>query len=306
MVRTLVGWPSISIVVGAFVACSAGGSGGALGDDDDGAGAGTTTGQGAGVGFDAGSGGSGADSGCSEEAKLVYVVGTTNELYSFHPPTLAFEPIGMINCPQGGGVATPFSMAVDRSGIAWVLFNDGNLYNVDITDASCTATGFVPNQLSGFHLFGMGFTSDSPGSNEETLYVASYDGVGIGRLDRQTLQVSQVGTYDQIHQAGELTGTGDARLFGFFLGPPITVAEIDKSTSHILSQAAQPTIDIGAAWAFAFWGGDFWLFTSPNYASSQVDQYRPAAGTTSTVVTSVGFNIVGAGVSTCAPVTPPN
>ena len=65
-------------------------------------------------------------------------------------------------------------------------------------------------------------------------------------------------------------------------------------------------MEIGDAWAFAFWGGHFWLFTNPNMmGSSQVDRYDPSANTTTTEVNSVGFRIVGAGVSTCAPVTPP-
>jgi hypothetical protein len=63
-------------------------------------------------------------------------------------------------------------------------------------------------------------------------------------------------------------------------------------------------VDIGSAWAFAFWGGDFWLFTAPGVAS-RVDRYRPSDGSTVTMKSNVGFNIVGAGVSTCAPLTSP-
>jgi hypothetical protein len=198
-------------------------------------------------------------------------------------------------------------MAVDRSSIAWVVFNDGRLFRVDIVNnATCTATTYVPNQASGFNTFGMGFVSDTPGGSTETLYLGSYDGVGIARLDLSTMAVAPVGAYDLLSDPAEMTGTGDARLFGFFQSFPSTiVAEIDKASGHILTQAPQPTVDIGTAWAFAFWGGDFWLFTCPNSVSSQVDQYRPSTQATSTVVTNVGFRIVGAGVSTCAPFEPP-
>ncbi|MBI4701181.1 MAG: hypothetical protein HY744_08490 [Deltaproteobacteria bacterium] len=297
-------------------ACSAGSraSFGGGSDDDgsgghDGSGAhdGTgASGTGGSIGFDSGAGG-GVSSPCSEESKLVYVVGVGNELYSFYPPTLALKQIGIIACPQGGGLATPFSMAVARNDVAWVLFNDGRMYNVDIKSAACSATGFVPNQVSGFSLFGMGFVSDTPGSNAETLYLGSYDGIGIARLNLQTLGVEPVGSYDKVSGPAELTGTGEARLFGFFLSDPEVVAEIDKSTSKILSIAPQPSVEIGSAWAFAFWGGDFWLFTCPGMActSSQIDRYRPADGTTVTVLQNAGLRIVGAGVSTCAPVTPP-
>lgn len=246
-----------------------------------------------------GAGGPGDD--CAEEAKLVYVIGQDNELYSFYPPTLEVKLIGVIDCPTS--FATPFSMAVDRKGIAWIVFSDGKLYNVDVKTAACSATAFAPSQ-SNFTTFGMGFVSDTPGSSAETLYVADYLGKGLAKIDTTTLKLSVVGPWDTLSGAAELTGTGDARVFGFFQASPIIIAEIDKNSGKILSQAPQPTVNIGSGWAFAFWGGDFWLFTSPT-GQSQIDQYRPSDGTTKTVKTNLGTNIVGAGVSTCAPVEPP-
>jgi hypothetical protein len=194
-------------------------------------------------------------------------------------------------------------MAVDRQGVAWVLYDDGSLYNVSTEDASCTPTTFVTDDPS-FQQFGMGFVADAPGSASETLYVASYYGGGLGTIDTRNLSLSSVGPYDAIDQMAELTGTYGAELYGFFTTAPPIVARIDPATAKILSQAPQPTLDIGAAWAMAFWGGDFWLFTAPG-AESQIDRYRPSDGTTVTVKSNVGFHIVGAGVSTCAPLGPP-
>ena len=55
--------------------------------------------------------------------------------------------------------------------------------------------------------------------------------------------------------------------------------------------------------AFAFWGGDFWLFVGPGAYDRRlpvpaVDAHHHQAETEQ-------FEIVGAGVSTCAPTTPP-
>jgi hypothetical protein len=253
--------------------------------------------------FDAGTGSGGSGSGCTEEAKLVYVVGEGNELYSFYPPTLQLTQVGIINCPEAG-FATPFSMAVDRQGTAWVLFSDGRIHHVSTSNAACTSTSYQAGQ-QGFQTFGMGFVSDTPGSDAETLYVGDYFGSGLGKIDTSTLTLSFVGPYDALPgSAAELTGTGDARLYGFFNEAPIIIAEIDKTSASIISQASQPTVSIGSGWAFAFWGGDFWLFTSPT-GDSQIDRYQPANGTTTTVKMNLGANIVGAGVSTCAPVEPP-
>ncbi|EYF03129.1 hypothetical protein [Chondromyces apiculatus] len=240
---------------------------------------------------------------CSEAAKLIYIIGAGNNLYSFHPPTLAVTPIGVINCPQTGG-ATPFSMAVDRQGTAWILFNDGRLYNVDTQNAVCTATSFQPGQ-QGLTRFGMGYVSDAPGSSDEKLYIADFNGSGIATIDTTSLTVTPVRPYDALFQAAELTGTGDARLFGFFTGSPVQIAEIEPATGHVLSMAPQPSISIGNGWAFAFWGGDFYTFTNPSGSGSQIDRYSPSMAMTSTVLTGIGDNIVGAGVSTCAPTQPP-
>jgi len=304
---------SLAASAAASLGCSANGesAGGAGAGGQTTSSASTATGQG-GEDVITGSGGGGGSlpmDNCTDAAKLIYVVGNGNELVSFHPPTLAFNTIGKLACPvQGGpatGIPTPFSMAVDRTGSAWVLYDDGNLFRVDVTDASCKGTAYVPEQLSAYKQFGMGFVSDQVGSNEETLYLSSFAGEGIATLDLDTLKVTKVGYYDALDAPAELTGTGDARLYGFFLDDPVVVAELDKGSSHIVSQAPQAGMEIGVAWAFAFWGGDFYLFTSPNGGTSRVDKYSPSTGQTTLVLDDVGFEVVGAGVSTCAPVEPP-
>ena len=62
----------------------------------------------------------------------------------------------------------------------------------------------------------------------------------------------------------------------------------------------------GRGWAFAFWGGDFYLFTCPfsgptqSCTSSRVTRFRPGDKSITQVGSYRGI-IVGAGVSTCAP-----
>jgi hypothetical protein len=291
--------PAASLVAAMVVAsCTATGPAPGQGGSTTSSGSGGQGGDG--LLYDAGLG-DGGDA-CGEAAKLIYVLSQEKGLYSFYPATLAFQKIGALACPATPG-ASPFSMAVDRAGVAWVLYDDGSLFHVSTADASCTTTSFVAGNPS-FAKFGMGFVADAPGSSAETLYVSSFDGTKLGKIDTGTLALSVVGAYDAVFQSAELTGTGDARLYGFFTTAPPIVAEIDALTGHVLSQAPQPSVDIGSAWAFAFWGGDFWLFTAPGVAS-RVDRYRPSDGSTVTMKSNVGFNIVGAGVSTCAPLTTP-
>jgi hypothetical protein len=64
------------------------------------------------------------------------------------------------------------------------------------------------------------------------------------------------------------------------------------------SIAGMPT-----AWAFGFWGGDYWIFLMKDFDFSttvyQVDGMTGSIKSTTPTSTRV---IVGAGVSTCAPV----
>lgn len=310
--------------LGAFAACSAsatgvphtfGEGGGASTSSAGGAGGASQASTGSsssdaisvGVSVGSGAGGGFADD-CTEAAKLIYVVGTTYELYSYYPPTKQFKEIGILNCPAGG--ATPFSMAVDRSGRAWVLHNNGQIFYVDTSTAACSPTGYQPNQ-NGFFTFGMGFVADAPGSKEETLYVGNYTGQNLGKIDKTTLMLTPVGDYKGgLTGAAEITGTGDSRLYGFFNnGVTTNVAQIDKADATILSNASPSGVTIGSGWAFAFWGGSFYLFTAPGGDSTVTkftpDPNNPNTGTVNVEVPSVGFVIVGAGVSTCAPVIPP-
>ena len=57
------------------------------------------------------------------------------------------------------------------------------------------------------------------------------------------------------------------------------------------------------AWAFAFWGGDFWIFlTKGSETATTVYQIDGMTGTIKGTTAAPGRTIVGAGVSTCAPV----
>src|SRR4029078_13118422 len=87
----------------------------------------------------------------------------------------------------------------------------------------------------------------------------------LATLDTTSLQITVVGTYDLLTGGADATGTGDSRLFGFFRSNPVTIAEVDKSNAKILG-TAHPGVQIGSAWAFAFWGGSFWLFTKNGLA----------------------------------------
>ncbi len=238
---------------------------------------------------------------CPTETQYVHVIDKDGKLYRFDPPSATFTNTGTITCP--GQV---YSMAVDRDAFAWVLFGTGSIAHVDTRNAKCEMTGFVPFQKGFSATFGMGFSTDTPDGDTETLFVSDSASPVLAKIDTKTLTLTKVGSYDKLAARAELTGTGDARLFGAFEGTPYNVAEIDKASAAITSQAPQSAVNYppsSSNFAFAFWGGDFYLFVGPG-TSTDVFHYSPTTGQTTKIQT-VSFVIVGAGVSTCAPTTPP-
>lgn len=256
----------------------------------------------------------GGQAGCSEEAKLVYVLSQEGDIYSFAPDKKIFTKLGPLSCGSGW---TPLSMAVDRNAVAWVNFEpddpnaDEALFKVDTATLACAPTAFHGN------LGGMGFSMNEGSTTEETLYVIG-DGTGgmqgLTRANFSSQKFELVANFAR-RSDPELTGTADGKLFGLLLdvggSNPMTIAKIDKTTAALtagtdLSGVPIPT---GAMYSFSFWGGDFYVYTatdSEDSVGSTVSRFRPSDGSIDTAyMTNLGFHIVGAGVSTCAPLAPP-
>jgi hypothetical protein len=242
------------------------------------------------------------DAGATE----IYLVTAQNELLSFYPPTATFTDIGMLDCPS---MSNPNSMGVDRTGTAYVNFEDGTLFQVSTATAACAATPFAPGQ-NGFMQFGMGYVGN-PADGGDLLHVAS-DFAGsstLATIDTMSFLLSPVAPFGPNPVSSpELTGTGDGRLFAFYLDPSdpsqssSLISQIDPLTATEIASSSLPGLVPGMDYAFAFWGGDFYVFTSSDGVSSQVTRFSPADGSVMVVTqTASGQAIVGAGVSTCAP-----
>jgi hypothetical protein len=251
---------------------------------------------------------------------LIYLITVQSDLWSFYPPSLEFHKIGPINCPTLPTMPTPFSMAVNESGIAYVVYSDGELFRLSTADAQCTSTSFQIDQ-EGFKTFGMGYSHNASGAGE-MLYVASDDDAGVvsrlGYIDTTNFALHTIGAFPPSVVTAELTGTGAGDLYAFyslspgfesFSPPPSAIGHIDKANGNLIGAPIPlEAIGQGCAWAFAFWGGDFYTFTAPpvgglcpKTGGSIVSRINPTDGSIVSPYTTLGEQIVGAGVSTCAP-----
>jgi hypothetical protein len=295
--------------------------------DEDGGDHGSSGGSGSG----GGSGGSGGSSGgtllgegganedaagneCSGEAtNYVYILSAENSLYRFAPNLKQFTLIGPLQCQTQ---LSPNSMAVDRYANAYVNYtgypsgsdtpSSGVIYKVSTTDASCGAQPIM-TLPDGWYEPGMGYSTAGTSSTVETLYISSTSGGQFGLVDLGKNNVGPIGSFtgSVAGQSCELTGTGDGRLFGYFTTMPVYVAQVDKTSGATPNPVPMTGVQTPQDYAFSFWGGHFYLYSSQGNGSSVTD-YDPSTGSIDTnYIANVGFDIVGAGVSTCAPLTMP-
>jgi len=244
---------------------------------------------------------------CSDNAKLVYVVDENYTLSQFDPVAKTFHDLGPLSCPASGG-ATPFSMGVDRNAVAWVLYSSGELFRVDTTTLNCTKSQWASQ--NGLVQFGMGFSTDIAGGTTDTLFICGGPTGGPMTSSTSKLATMNVGTFTSqplgtMTGWPELTGTGNAELWGFFPDANAPrVDRIDKANGSATQSFPLPQLaGDPSAWAFAFFGGDFYLFLMKGFElSTTVYQLDGTTGQIKGQMAAGGRTIVGAGVSTCAPV----
>jgi hypothetical protein len=275
---------------------------------------------------------------------LIYVVDEQNELLSFDPRLLsggasaAFHKIGTLACNAGPswsdwaagqpGPATPFSMGVDRNAVAWVLYTSGEIFKVSTADATCIANsgyqqGPDGNPQNGMEVFGMGFVTDQIGGTTEKLFIGGGQitappGGTFARIDPAAPATATVlgSLPNQGEFSPELTGTGAAELFGFYPGSSTAFVQQIDQTNKGAAKGPMYSIPNGLgggaakivrAWAFAQWGGVFYIFATTDddglgtNLNSMVHSIDKATGTHKIELQNLPYTIVGAGVSTCAP-----
>lgn len=270
----------------------------------------------AGLPADAGGGGGGGTmdmgDGCPPASKVIYVIDDDGTLSSFKPDLTditksVFTDIGKLKCTASG---SPFSMSVDREANAWVEYVDianpspNKIFKVSTTDASCTDTGFVGGQV--LPQFGMGFVADAPLSKTEKLFLSGVDrsnsSTGLGTLDLKTLQIAKV-SGPLKSGVPELAGTGLGDLWAFFPGSATHIAKLDQKTGAESDTIALIALESADNWAFAFYGGDFFVFMANGGQATTV--YHVTSSGLKDMLDTQTRHIVGAGVSTCVPVVPP-
>jgi len=247
----------------------------------------------------------------------VFVLSNNAELWKFFPMTKEFVKLGTLSC----GMFDTFSMAVDRQGFAWVQFSSGELRKVAVSDLSmCDDPGYNAGQM-GVNNFGMAFVSNSISDPCDRIYGNTWNGIppfsespnagDFITIDPDTLSLTKLGKTN--FNGAEVTGTGDGRAYVFGGANPAKLVQLDKKNAAALETLPLGGLEINnGAFAFAFFGGDFYFFTDSNNDSfaSEVthldydDSDMNGVQDLKKIVNAAPLLIVGAGVSTCAPFAP--
>jgi len=246
--------------------------------------------------------------GCEDpDAAYVYAITAESEVLQYDPANRAYSPLGRVDCPAFGGA--PFSMAVSREAVAFVIYTSGHLMELDLKDLSCRPTAYEPRfNGEAFHVFGMGYAADPASRSGESMYVADVDfdggavSAGLARIDDETFDLNHIGPFSK-NPSGvvELTGSGvEGPPHGYFLNgedPGGTLVTIDRDTADVTDSVVLDPGGIGSL-AIAWWGGDFFVFKGTGQ-STEVTRYDPETGATSFDSILPGL-VVGASSSTCA------
>ncbi|NCG18393.1 MAG: hypothetical protein GWP91_05180 [Rhodobacterales bacterium] len=236
-----------------------------------------------------------AEDDCDHTSDLVYVIDRADEaLYLFDPVDQSFDLVGELDCTMWG---TPGSMAVSRDGYAYIRYSDDAIYAVDLATMNCAETGFA----AGLGSFGMGYATDQAGTWRDELYIANSS--SLATLDTSSWGSSMLGN---MSSQSELTGNANGELWAFLpLERPAELVQLDKNTGAELTTrrlSGFPDASNIDTFAFATWGGEFWLFVRSYGMGNSTELYRvDVSGGLTLVTPDTGMDIVGAGVSTCAP-----
>lgn len=254
---------------------------------------------------------------CEKGADLIFLLAKSGNVWRFDPaakPDEAFEDLGNPGCDIPVG-RHPFSMGVDRLANGWMTIrSSGTLYKFNTAKPnSCEKVSHTPG-TDGFTLFGMAFVEHPNDGVCDQLYMHSFDGKQtsegpdagkLGVMDPDTLKIKTIGPIN--FNGGELTGTGDGRLFAF-AGKPGRLLEYDAKTGKVEKEIDLGGLELSSSFAFAFWGGDFYFFTDSLGTipiKSKVTKLDYTGDGSVSTFGKAPIRVVGAGVSVCAPLEEP-
>lgn len=215
----------------------------------------------------------------------IYLLAKSGDFLRFSPTMKGLSRVGHPSCPLGEDGLR--SLAVDRSGKAWVPALDGRIAEVNVHDATCTMTPFAAHQG--------GFATVNLTLAGTTLYGADDHGwggdvapsLGLATIDRATWKLTPVHkTTSRMHLAGAPGGA-------LYAASPGAVEELARGT-YKATDLKLVGLEKGPGAPMAFHKGALWFFSQ-----SGVMRFDLGTKTMKKVLPALGVLIDGAGGASC-------
>ncbi len=203
--------------------------------------------------------------------EVSYLFDGAGVLYRYNPVTGRHVTLGTPDCADSNGLWTA---TVGREA-AYIEFQDGAIYAVDLGTLACTPTLFDVGALDVGYEFGIAVSSYG---GVEHLYVYGVPGSGSAPIlavsDLVSFTLTEVGPITPPPPSGaftvNLTADGSGHLYAF--SPDGVLQEIEE-TSATLERSIETGITTDGTWASAVHGADVFLIID-----TEAIGYDPASG----------------------------
>ena len=211
----------------------------------------------------------------SQESRLVcdgglptaYLLDKTGALYTFDPATLRTTMLGV---PECGTSASPWTLSVSREGSAYLVFQDWNLYKVDLSTLLCDRIPLLVGQLGITSYFDIAI-SRTPGT-ERLFIVGRQSNSGslllLATSDLADFELTEVGPVIPTPPSSAPFDM-QADLLGhlFLLAPDGLLVEVESATGTVIEEdmTGFPGAYVGS-WAVMSYQNQVYLFGGESVA----------------------------------------
>jgi hypothetical protein len=230
-----------------------------------------------------------AGSASCPSAQTAYLWSQTGELLTFDPNTLATQSLGTVACPT---TSVPWTLSVSRTGFGYMLYEDWNVYRVDLATLACTRTAYVPFQLGFSGQEGIA-VSRNAGAERFYVYGMGTSGPLLAVTDFTSFVLAPVGPVTPPPTAFPLDIQGDARGRLFALSDNGELAAIDSATAAVIVDVQ--TGFHSSDWAVMTYGSTLYFFGNGDGEVSRYDLTSRAL----TPLGKVNVPIIGASAYPC-------
>jgi hypothetical protein len=219
-----------------------------------------------------------------------YLWAENGDLYTFDPVTVTSQRVGHVSCATD---ASPETLAVSRDDVAYVEYNDGSIFRLDLSSLACASTAYRQGQLEISGPVNIALSSDA---DAERMYMLrSGENPALAIADLSTFTLREIAAVDAnfLPDGLELKSDASGRLFA--LSEFGRLIEIDGGTGRIVGEH-DTAFQSNVGWALLTWNDRVYFLGGE---TGEVDQFDPAADGMIRAVGRIGVPIVGAGSAAC-------